>query len=90
MRKDQVVCKKCNGEGAIHGATLQEISFTCPKCDGVGILDWIENIMGKPSKFEMINADPDDAVDLYYEGNKLYETTKTGIKVYTRNGNYIS
>jgi excinuclease UvrABC ATPase subunit len=80
MREDQVICRKCHGEGAIHGKTPQEISITCPKCDGVGILDWIENIMRKPHRqfTDILFADPDGAVDLYYEGNKIMQTTPDG------------
>jgi excinuclease UvrABC ATPase subunit len=79
MREDQVVCNKCNGEGAIHGKNFKEISFTCSKCDGAGILDWIENIMGKPHRqSDILFANPDGAVDLYYEGNKILQTTEDG------------
>jgi len=79
MREDEVVCNKCNGEGAIHGKTIQEISTTCSKCDGDGIVDWITNIMGKrPGEFDIFSLDPDGSVDLYYTGNKILQTTPNG------------
>ena len=83
MREDQVVCRKCHGEGAIHGKTSQEISVTCSKCDGASILDWIENIMGKHfEEFDIEALDGFDVVDLYHEGNKIIQTTKDGIKFF--------
>jgi len=83
MREDQVVCSKCKGKGSFWSGKLQDGAVTCSKCNGHGILDWIENIMGKSfPNFDMFSADPDGAVDLYYEGNKLIETTKDGIKFY--------
>ena len=79
MREDQVVCSKCNGKGDVPSRWDSIPVEMCDKCHGHGILDWIENIMGKTfPDFDMFSADPDGAVDLYYDGNKIMQTTPNG------------
>lgn len=41
----EVLCNKCNGLGIIQNCN--GFSTKCDKCDGVGKLDWIEQIVGK-------------------------------------------
>ena len=44
LEEGEVICKKCNGEEYI-GKDFR----ICPKCNGLGKLDWITDIMGKKS-----------------------------------------
>lgn len=51
LEEGELICKKCEGSGSWPKkfATLEDPSFArCPKCQGAGIVDWIENIVGKP------------------------------------------
>jgi len=51
LKEGYVYCKECNGTGKtkfrkiilLHGWITTN---KCPRCDGTGQLDWIENIMG--------------------------------------------
>lgn len=45
---EYVICDKCDGTG---WEISPDFKFPCKKCWGVGILDWIENIMGKECPF---------------------------------------
>ena len=87
LNEGEVICNKCNGERALDVLSNPELMMECPKCKGAGKLDWIQNIMGKHYKIIDLThlvSDPDGPVDLYYEGNKSFETTTTGIKSYMK------
>ncbi len=45
----EVICDKCDGAGYRDKPQLRGIvrSDECPKCEGQGKLDWIDNAMGK-------------------------------------------
>lgn len=43
-----VICDKCGGEKLTPVRAIGNIKMLCPRCDGKGKLDWIENIVGKP------------------------------------------
>ncbi len=50
LEEGELICKKCEGSGSWPKkfATLEDPWFAiCPKCQGTGIVDWIENIVGK-------------------------------------------
>lgn len=42
-------CDRCKGKGKYYqcGEYSETIPFRCPKCNGDGYLDWVENIVGK-------------------------------------------
>ena len=47
FRDEDMMCETCEG----HGTTIEKdkssfLRSTCPKCGGVGKLDWISNAMG--------------------------------------------
>ncbi len=47
FREEDIMCETCEG----HGTVIEKEKFsflrsTCPKCGGVGKLDWITNAMG--------------------------------------------
>lgn len=46
LKKGEIKCSQCNGSGTIQIVTDNII---CSKCHGTGKLDWIENIVGKPT-----------------------------------------
>jgi hypothetical protein len=53
LNPGEVLCNECNGTGD-HGYTkpsenIHSWLIVCRKCHGTGKLDWIENIVGKPS-----------------------------------------
>jgi len=41
-----ITCDRCNGCGEVYKNKIISCSV-CPKCDGEGTLDWIDNILGK-------------------------------------------
>jgi len=44
----EVRCKKCKGKGLVRVNTLEnKLERMCPKCFGIGKLDWIEVVVGK-------------------------------------------
>ena len=45
LKSDEIICSNCNGTGSTNN------SFVCNKCLGDGTLDWIENIVGKKSRY---------------------------------------
>jgi DnaJ-class molecular chaperone len=54
MKKHLVKCNKCNGEGEVLRRDDHFGVDRCPKCLGTGMLDWIENVVGKaPITFEI-------------------------------------
>jgi hypothetical protein len=51
LEPGEVICDKCDGETFIRyteerGNGFYPMKMTCPKCNGHGKLDWIENITG--------------------------------------------
>jgi hypothetical protein len=74
LEEGEVVCSVCNGKGSIWSERFQDAAYTCEKCLGTGYLDWIENVVGK-LRNDFFKIDPQDAVDFYYNGNKILETT---------------
>jgi hypothetical protein len=78
LEPDEVICNRCDGSGEEPGEFVGGFEITCSRCWGTGKLDWIENIMGKISRLPLF-GDPDGPVELFFEGNKLFETTKDGI-----------
>ena len=42
---DYHICTQCNGEGSIPHETDNDLAKQCSKCQGEGLLDWIENII---------------------------------------------
>ena len=45
----EVQCDKCSGKGYSNKG---KIGVTCPKCYGLGKLDWIDNIKGSNETFK--------------------------------------
>lgn len=43
-----MICDKCDGRGSF--TVNHELGRLCPKCQGAGKVDWIENIVGKKPK----------------------------------------
>jgi len=92
-KEGQLICPKCSGGGSYpkKSAALEDPAFLrCSKCQGSGIVDWIENVVGKPavmsgsaSSSSMSVSDPDCEVSLYYNGLKSLETTRDGFKIFT-------
>ena len=63
----EIICPKCKGNCIIFTGKLSVSDFDkvpiedtviCPKCFGTGKLDWIENILGKRSRGNLL----DDAI----------------------------
>lgn len=52
----EVICDKCNGTGCLAELQLRGIvrHDECPKCEGDGKLDWIDNVMGKKKSLREI------------------------------------
>jgi hypothetical protein len=80
LKEGEVICNKCDGEGVILHYIPEVMDYTCPKCQGCGKLDWIENVVGKRS-FCVFFGNPDSPVDLYYSGNITLKTTKHGVLI---------
>jgi hypothetical protein len=81
----ELICTKCDGGGSWPKkfAELEDLAWKeCCKCRGSGKVDWIENIMGKPLRIDLFKVNPDSKVNLYYSGNKLWETTPHGVEIY--------
>jgi len=51
LEKGEEFCSKCNGSGSLASRHKsyngKSYKLTCPKCLGMGKLDWIEVIRGK-------------------------------------------
>jgi len=50
-KEGEMICNKCEGGGSWPKkfAAMEDAYFLrCNKCQGIGIIDWIENIVGKP------------------------------------------
>jgi DnaJ-class molecular chaperone len=45
----EFICDRCYGTGRVRMTDPRRYKFTvrCPKCKGVGKLDWIEHITGE-------------------------------------------
>jgi hypothetical protein len=45
------ICKECNGHGEVVFAYTQTFKplavVTCARCGGLGLIDWVENVVGK-------------------------------------------
>jgi len=49
-KEGELICPKCDGGGSWpkKNAAMEDPSFLrCYKCQGVGIIDWIEKVVGK-------------------------------------------
>jgi DnaJ-class molecular chaperone len=49
LKPGELICNKCSGGGSYPQKFLEKEDPAynhCPKCNGKGTLDWIENIMG--------------------------------------------
>lgn len=46
IEEGYVICKFCNGWGALYSIDLEKNNYvcTCEYCEGVGKIDWIKNI----------------------------------------------
>jgi hypothetical protein len=51
----EIVCDKCNGEGAILHHKIEVMDYVCPKCQGRGKVDWVENVVGVKPKDSMFS-----------------------------------
>lgn len=53
LKEGEVICSRCNGEECIERDRLWMSNnyMLCLKCGGTGKLDWVENIVGKKTKF---------------------------------------
>ena len=51
LEEGEVICSKCEGERRISISNEYYSSYiiTCPKCHGIGKLDWVSNAMGVDS-----------------------------------------
>lgn len=49
LEEGEIICDKCNGRGVNPIKNKFEFPIPCNKCQGLGKLDWIENIVGKKS-----------------------------------------
>ena len=75
------ICPHCKGSGEEPGDFVEGIKITCSICWGERKLDWIEMAMGKQPEHIPFTGNLNGAVDLYYKGRKILETTKRGMKV---------
>jgi len=46
LEEDEHICPKCNGNRVVC-RKKDDVWIICPFCQGVGKLDWIENVVGK-------------------------------------------
>jgi RecJ-like exonuclease len=51
LNPGEIICDECLGTGASLAYNL------CPKCQGVGKLDWIEAVVGKKNEFIWDNTE---------------------------------
>jgi len=66
LKEGEVFCSKCKGTGTADNNSNGYFDSTCDKCHGRGIVDWIENVVGKPepmgniasSSFSYVNTGP--------------------------------
>jgi DnaJ-class molecular chaperone len=52
LNPGDIVCRECGGTGnSNYNKPDDEFDFVfnikCPKCNGIGKLDWVENVVGK-------------------------------------------
>ena len=67
----EVYCDRCEGTGEIDIKNYKSVTRyfkrnykqICPKCNGKGKLDWIENVMGKKKEY----SDFDDEMSFNYQ-----------------------
>jgi len=55
LEAHEFVCPKCNGTGLLFNNEFipevpEFIMYECVYCDGLGIIDWITNILGKTER----------------------------------------
>ncbi len=48
LEEGYIICKECNGDGYIKSDNI--LCDICERCQGEGVLDWIENVVGKKKK----------------------------------------
>jgi hypothetical protein len=50
----QVWCPECKGLGCHPAEPIEnfELVAQCKNCDGIGVLDWVERIVGKKRQFD--------------------------------------
>jgi DnaJ-class molecular chaperone len=59
LNPGEIICDQCNGTGKEYiGVPIPrgDIYNNCPKCQGVGKLDWIEAVVGKKTKNNIFNG----------------------------------
>jgi len=81
LQEYEVICNKCDGEGAIHSDDPQGASVTCPKCDGEGKVDWVSNAMEGVLSFNKLHGtftsiNPCADINFQVEGKELLRITK--------------
>ena len=47
LKPGEMICSRCDGQGEILHGKIELADYICPKCKGKGIVDWVENIMGR-------------------------------------------
>jgi hypothetical protein len=58
LKEGMVYCKSCKGNGLIKPYRIESLfgnrrtSNKCSKCNGIGQIDWIDNMLGRPPKKE--------------------------------------
>lgn len=62
-----MICSKCNGIGFINKPQRPGQVCRCPKCQGNGKLDWIENIVGKKFYESWFHGQPEYGTRNYYK-----------------------
>jgi len=80
LKLGEVVCDECKGTGYDLEIPKQKNSnpyymkhYNCPKCFGLGKLDWVENIVGKrKSNLNMSGVPPSDAKPQNINTNNNY------------------
>lgn len=73
------VCDLCEGKGKIPAEKNPDVIIgivgqltKCPKCQGVGKLDWIENVIGKKKEVEITMCFSDSSSSIHCEYLKRY------------------
>ncbi len=47
LEEGEMICDKCDGKGTITSRIDTNCASMCQKCQGLGKVDWVENIVGK-------------------------------------------
>lgn len=55
IRDGFVRCDRCKGKRTVFPVTEAFGLIKCKKCDGTGVVDWIENVVGKKEKKNIKN-----------------------------------